>query len=77
MSRRARYDGPHEEVHVFDPEASVEAPPLDRVKRGGLLSADVPARIRDELLSTEWWSEVNQADHSKAADKSDAKSKEG
>jgi hypothetical protein len=59
MSKRARFDGPHDDVFVFDPEASVEAPPIDHVKRGDLLSNDVPARIRDELLARDNWSEVN------------------
>lgn len=63
MTKRARYDGPHEEVVIFDSEAGVDAPAIDTVQRGGLLSVDVPARIRDELLSSEWWSEVKQAEH--------------
>jgi hypothetical protein len=62
MTKRARYDGPHEAVLIFDSEASVEAPPLAEVQRGGLLPADVPARIRDELLGRDNWSEVNQAE---------------
>lgn len=61
MSKRARYDGAHEEVLVFDSEASIYAPPVDTVKRGGLLSADVPARIRDELLDRDDWTAVEQA----------------
>lgn len=61
MSKRARYDGPHEEVAVYDSEAGINARPVDIVKRGGLLSADVPARIRDELLGREDWSEVQQS----------------
>lgn len=61
MSKRARYDGPHDEVLVFDPEESIEARPIDSVKRGGLLSADVPARIRDELLGRDNWTEVAQS----------------
>lgn len=64
MSKRARYDGPHEEVAVFDSEAGVYAEPIDIVKRGGLLSADVPARIRNELTAGADWSEVDQADGS-------------
>ncbi len=73
MTKRARYDGPYEEVAVFDPEADVYAGPIDIVKRGGLLSADVPARIRDEFLHKDNpdWSEVNQA-----APKSDDKSED-
>jgi hypothetical protein len=56
MSKRVRYDGPSE-VLVFDPEADVYAPPIDRVKPGGLLSKDVPARIRDELAQRADWTE--------------------
>lgn len=55
MAPRARYDGPYEEVNVFDPYTNEK---LDTVKRGGLLSADVPAKTRDELLSSEDWTEV-------------------
>lgn len=69
MSKRARYDGPHDEVAVFDSEAGVYAPPVDVVKRGGVLSADVPARIRDELLQSEWWSEAKQAESPVPAEK--------
>lgn len=63
--KRARYDGPHEEVAVYDSQAGVYAEPVDIVKRGGLLTADAPARVRDDLLASEEWSEVNQADPQK------------
>ncbi len=62
MTKRARFDGPHDEILVFDPEAGVYAGPIDAVKRGGLLSVDVPARIRDELLARDNWTEVKQAE---------------
>lgn len=55
MAPRARYDGAHEEVRVIDPYTNEQ---LDVVKRGGLLSTDVPAKVRDDLLSREDWSEV-------------------
>ena len=58
MSKRARFDGPHDAVHIFHPETNEH---LDTVQRGGLLSADVPAAIRDELLQRDNWSEVQQA----------------
>jgi hypothetical protein len=64
MTKRARYDGPHTEVAVFDSEAGIYADPIDIVVRGGLLSADVPARIRDELLQSPDWAEVKQSDQS-------------
>lgn len=55
MAPRARYDGPYLEVNVFDPLTGEK---LDTVKRGGLLSNDVPAKTRDELLEGEDWTEV-------------------
>jgi len=69
MSKRARYDGPYEEVAVFDSEAGINSRPVDIVKRGGLLSADVPARIRDELLAGPDWNEVQQANGSTSTTK--------
>jgi len=73
--KRARYDGPYEEVAVFDPEAEdgVYAGPVAIVKKGHLLPDDVPARIRDEFLkaANPFWSEVNQADQSKKDDDGD------
>lgn len=55
MAPRAKYVGPYDEVVVTDPYTNQE---LDRVVRGGLLSSDVPAKFRDELLTTEDWTEV-------------------
>lgn len=69
MSKRARYDGPHEEVVVIDSQEGINARPLDVVKRGGLLKADAPARIRDELTSGPDWTEVEHADSKKSDDK--------
>jgi len=71
-TKRARYDGPHEEVAVFDSEAGIYAEPIAVVERGKFLPADVPARIRDELLASEWWSEVKQADQSPSDEKKEA-----
>ncbi len=68
--KRARFDGPHDEILVFDPQAGVYAGPIDSVKRGGLLSTDVPARIRDELLARDNWTEVKQPDQTKGEEKS-------
>lgn len=62
MSKRARYVGPHDEVIVENSEHGFR----DVVKRNGLLSADAPAAVRDELLA-------NQADWSAQADPSTAK----
>lgn len=66
MSKRARYDGPHESVLVYDSEGSVYDPPIAEVKRGGLLPADAPARVRDDLTSGDDWTEVEHADGAKA-----------
>ena len=63
MSKRARYDGPHDEVLVDLSEGDINRIGVDyvTVKRGGLLPAEVPAKIRDELLSNPDWSPVEQA----------------
>lgn len=63
-TKRARYDGPHDEVAVQDSEAGIYSEAWI-VKRGGLLPADVPARVRDDLLAADEWSEVKQADLTK------------
>jgi hypothetical protein len=55
MTDRARFDGPHDEVLVIDPYTNEL---LDTVKRGGLLSKDVPAKVRDELLARDNWTAV-------------------
>ena len=77
--KRARYDGPYDEVSVYDNEHEdgVYAGPVAVVQRGHLLPDDVRAPIRDELIKGGYWSEVNQADQSKKSDsdpKADAKS---
>lgn len=69
MSKRARYDGPYQEVAVFDPEADVYAPPVDKVKQGGLLSKEVSAKVRDSLLEGAEWTEVEDPGPSKQKDK--------
>lgn len=66
-TKRARYDGPYEEVAVQDSEAGIYAEGWI-VKRGGFLPADAPARVRDDLLASEEWSEVKQADQKKEGD---------
>lgn len=59
--KRVRYDGPYEEVVVEDSQAGIDSPAWI-VKRGGLLPADAPARVRDDLIAdTDHWSEVKQA----------------
>jgi hypothetical protein len=66
-TKRARYDGPHEEVVVQDSQAGIYSDAWV-VKRDGLLPADAPARVRDDLLASEEWSEVKQADQKKEGD---------
>ena len=68
MTDRARYDGPHDEVNVFNPDDGVYAKPIDTVKRGGLLSKDAPAKIRDELLARDNWTAVKDPAGSKSTD---------
>lgn len=58
MSKRARYDGSGS-IRVYAPEDTYMQNPLDTVESGHLLSADVPAKIRDELLTRPDWSEVH------------------
>jgi hypothetical protein len=67
-TKRARYDGPYEEVVVQDSQAGIYSEAWV-VKRGGLLPAEAPARVRDELLQdTEAWAEVKQAEQKKDGD---------
>lgn len=66
-TKRARYDGPHEEVAVQDSEAGIYSEAWV-VKRGGLLPTEAPARVRDDLLKSEEWSEVKQAEQKKEGD---------
>lgn len=70
MTKRAKYVGPHEEVAIFDSQASIYDGPIDVVKRNGLLSADAPARIRDEFLHKDNadWVEFKQPDQPKTDD---------
>lgn len=69
MPGRARYDGPYLEIDVFDPENPNRK--IDTVKRGGLLSASVPAAVRDDLLSREDWTEVKDPSGSSTTKKED------
>ena len=68
MSKRARYDGPYDEVVVQDSAEGIYSEAWV-VKRGGWLPADVPARVRDELLlDSEAWTEVKQTEQKKDGD---------
>jgi hypothetical protein len=66
MTDRARFDGPTDDIVVIDP---VTNELLDHVQRGGLLSKDVPAKVRDELLARDNWTAVKDpSGSSKASD---------
>jgi len=70
MTKRARYDGPYEEVRVaVANQGDVYREQFVTVKRGGLLPTEtdagenVPAAVRDDLIANNPdFSEVNQAD---------------
>ena len=68
MSRRARYDGPFEEVVVRWPPGETAGQQQWTVKRDGLLDADAPAALRDELTAGPDWTEVEQASGKKKED---------
>lgn len=58
MSKRARYNGPFVDGVIVDDPYSGHR---EHVKKGGLLSDDAPASLRDELLKNQDdWSEVSQ-----------------
>jgi hypothetical protein len=78
MSKRARYDGPYEEVRIAVlNQGDVYAEKFVTVKQGGLVPLEtddgeaVPASVRDDLLSREDFSEVQQADQKTAAKEGD------
>lgn len=58
MSKRARWDGA-DTVLVFDPQGSVYDAPIAAVEPGHHLPDEVPARIRDELLGRDQWTEID------------------
>lgn len=69
MTKRARYDGPYEEVRIaVANQGDVYAEKFVTVKQGGLVPLEtddgeaVAASVRDDLLSREDFSEVQQAD---------------
>lgn len=76
MTKRARYDGPYEEVRIaVANQGDVYAEKFVTVKQGGLVPLEtddgeaVAASVRDDLLSRPDFSEVNQADTKKDGDK--------
>lgn len=60
MSKRARYVGPFDEVNIGWPPGAVYPEKKWTVKQGHWLPEDAPAKLRDELLRSEDWSEVEQ-----------------
>ena len=63
MPKRARYDGGYLDGVYVEIDGR-----LVHVKQGGLLPADAPAAIRDELLAREDWSEQKNPSGSKKED---------
>jgi hypothetical protein len=75
MTKRARYDGPGP-INVFAPEDTYLTDPIAvNLESGQLLPTEtvngdpVPAKLRDELLKSDDWTEVNQADQLKSNEK--------
>lgn len=68
MPKRARFDGPSDDIQIYDSEEGPYAAPIATVKRGGYLPEDVPARIRDELLARDNWTEVDYTPPGKKKD---------
>lgn len=63
MSKRARYDGPFDEVFVQTPSGRIVT-----IENGHLLpdDDDIPAAFRDSLLEQDVWTEVKQSASSPA-----------
>lgn len=59
MSKRARYDGPNPVLVDLNEGDVTKAPNFVQVEPGHLLPADVPAKIRDDLLKGDDWTEVS------------------
>ena len=77
MTKRARWDGPGKTNVYLEGDINLQDPavPKDQpLEPGQLLPLEtvngtpIPAAVRDELLSRENWSEVNQADQSSKKD---------
>ncbi len=75
MTKRARYDGPYDEVRIAVlNQGDVYAEKFVTVKKGGLVPLEtddgeaVPASVRDDLLSREDFSEVQHADQKPKGD---------
>jgi hypothetical protein len=72
-TKRARYDGPFDEVRVTWPPGAVHPEKEWLVQRNHWLPDDAPAKLRDELLANgDGWSEVEQSAPSSEKKKGDA-----
>ena len=60
MAKRARYVGPFDEVTVHWPPGEVYAAQTWTVENGHWLPDDAPAALRDELLQSPDWSQIEQ-----------------
>jgi hypothetical protein len=60
MSKRARWDGPHP-VDVRLPDGRTTTGEPNHLLPTEIDGASVPAAVRDDLLSRDDWSEVDQA----------------
>jgi hypothetical protein len=61
MSKRARYVGANQEVRVEWPPGAVNSEKAWVVQHNHWLPDDAPAALRDELLQSTDWSEVEQS----------------
>lgn len=60
MSKRARYVGPYESVTIHWPPGEIVADKTWTVEQNHWLPDDAPAKLRDELLQSDDWSEIEQ-----------------
>lgn len=60
MSKRARYVGPFPEVELRWPPGETVGEQTWTVRQNHWLPDDAPAKLRDELLRSDDWSEVEQ-----------------
>ena len=61
MSKRARYDGPWPKARVTWPPGETAPEQEWLVEPGHLLPADAPAKLRDELVRGDDWTEVEHS----------------
>jgi hypothetical protein len=59
-TKRARYTGPYDEVTIQWPPGEIVPEKTWTVKQNHWLPDDAPAKLRDELLQSDDWSEIEQ-----------------